>query len=278
MSFCFLNGEIVPLSEAKISPEDIGFLRGYGIFEFLYAEKGKFVFFDEHMERFENSAEKMNISIPVSRKEIDITIKELMKRNNLESAYIKIVLTGGLVENSIFYNKSKPTLLIITQEPSFLDDKCYKEGVTLLTVEHERVFPKVKTTNYIVAVHELPSVREKGALDVLYTVKGEVKESSTSNFFIVKGDTIITPKEGILSGITRMKVLEIAEREFLVEKRDVHVSELEEADEAFITATNKKVLPVVKVDNITIGKGKVGEKTSYLMELYRKKEEESLKS
>lgn len=261
----------MPFSEARVSPADIGLLRGYGVFEVLRTYNGKPFLFDDHMNRLRRSAEKMNISVPYSCDEIRETINRLMKKNEVSEAYIRVLITGGETGGGILYDPQIPTFIILTEDPDKIDEKYYKEGAHLVTVEHERVFPDIKTTNYAVAVKNLPLIREKGALDILYTLKGKVMESSTSSFFIVKKGTLVTPKDGVLPGITRKFVLEMAKGVFPVEERDILLPELKEASEAFITATNKEIVPVVKVDDTVIGSGTVGETTTSLMSLFREK-------
>jgi branched-subunit amino acid aminotransferase/4-amino-4-deoxychorismate lyase len=117
-------------------------------------------------------------------------------------------------------------------------------------------------------------MKQAGAEDVLFHYGGQIFETTRANFFIVdRGGTVITAGSGILGGITRSKVLEAARRHFPVEERGVGLSELKTAREAFITSSTKRVMPVVQVDDLTIGSGKPGETTLRLLALLKAEEE-----
>jgi branched-chain amino acid aminotransferase len=272
MNYCFLNGEILPLSVARISPMDIGFLRGYAIFEVMRISNGKIFNFNGHMDRMFASAEKMKLKIPHTREEIKEIVESLIEKNK-EGSYVRVVLTGGEVVKGMSYNPEKPTFLVTVEVLGKMSDDYYKNGVKLSTVEHERPLFSVKTTNYAVAVREIPEAQKQGSIDILYTSKGKVLEGSTSSFFVVKKGVVVTPKEGVLPGTTRKLVLEIAKENFETEEREILIDELKEVDEAFITAVNKKILPVTKIDNLTIGDGKVGKVTSSLINTFKERED-----
>ena len=109
---------------------------------------------------------------------------------------------------------------------------------------------------------------KNGAIEILYIFENNVLECSTSIFFLIKNNTVITPKKNILLGITRNFILNLVMKEFSIEERDIHFDELARADEAFITATNKEVLPIVQIDSTTIGNEKIGKNTKKIMEMF----------
>jgi branched-subunit amino acid aminotransferase/4-amino-4-deoxychorismate lyase len=129
--------------------------------------------------------------------------------------------------------------------------------------------PEVKTINYLMGIYKLPEIQEKGATDLLYHWEGKISELTRSNFFIIdQNDKIITPAKGILKGINRKHVLNVAKNHFEAEERDLFMEELKYAKEAFITGTTKKVMPVMQVDDQIIGDGIPGENTIKLQVLY----------
>jgi branched-subunit amino acid aminotransferase/4-amino-4-deoxychorismate lyase len=130
--------------------------------------------------------------------------------------------------------------------------------------------PEIKTTNYIRAVNLQSLMKEQGALEILYTHDDEVLECATSNFFLVKDNVLITPAEGVLEGITRKIVLELAEGDYKIERRKVAKADLGLADEIFITSSFKDIVPIVKIDDFAIGDGKVGPVTRDLMDKFAK--------
>jgi branched-chain amino acid aminotransferase len=269
--FCYLNGAIVPLSEAKVGVYDLGLLRGFGIYEGLVTHNRKPFALAEHMARFHRSAEKMQLHIPVSDTEMERALDELIAKNvpDGKEGLIRIILTGGNAIDGIAHDPAQPLLYALVEEWHTIDPRYLAEGCHVATYEHQRQFPELKTTNYIQAVLLQKLKQEKGVLEVLYVSNGAVLEATGSNFFIVEDGTIVTPKEGILPGITRKVVLDLARPFFPIEERPVSVDEMYQADEAFITGSFKEVVPVVKVGDKTIVDGKPGVITKRIMELFR---------
>lgn len=266
---CFFNGKIEPLS--KVSVDDIGFLRGYGVFEVLRTYSSNPFLLREHLDRLEISARFLGLGEISARKEISDAIRELISRFPNKEVSLRVVLTGGQTLDAWSFNPKSPTLLIIAEEFIAPNNDIYEKGVYLFPVEHQRTFPKVKTLNYIFPIKTRRDIEGKGFYDLLYTSNGKVLESSTSNFFIVKGNNLITSANDILMGITRGFVIDIAKEHFNIEERVVRFDELETADEAFITATNKEIIPVTKVGDLTIGLGVVGSVTKELMSLFKER-------
>ena len=261
--FCSLNGVITPYAQAQIDINDLGLLRGYGIFDYFRIHQNTPLFLEDHLDRFYKSAEIIKLAIPFEREELTTGIFELIRLNNMSQSGIRLVLTGGYSENA--YSIGKPNL-IITQEPfSFSSDSVYREGVKLITHEYMREIPEVKTTNYITAIWQQDQIASANAFDVLYHQKGLISEVSRSNFFLItQNNKLITPVSGILKGVTRKNVLSLARKRYEVEERAVSISELKTASEAFLTGTTKKILPVVRADGTVIGKGIPGEMTLQL--------------
>jgi len=270
MSFCYFNQKIISEKKAGVSLRDLGLLRGYGVFEVLTARQKKLFLFKEHFKRLQNSAKKLRLNLPISEKRLKLLIKKLIVKNKLTDASIRVVLTGGVSQDGITLG-AKPTLFILVNKINGFEKSNYLKGVKLITVDHQREIPRAKISNYIKAIQLQKERNKKGAIEILYTHKGLVLEASTSSFFIFKGDTLITPKNSILLGTVRGFVLKIARRKFKIQERDLRLKELKEANEAFLTATIKGIMPVVKIDNLKIGNGKVGGNTKWLMEEFNRK-------
>lgn len=267
---CYFNGEIMPVAQAKVGIYDIGILRGFGIYEALMTYNRKPFRVRDHLARFRRSASALALKIPASDEEIRSAIEELLTHNIPagREGVIRFILTGGEAIGGIEYDFETPTFYILVELFNPLDAAYYERGCALGVFEHQRQFPECKTTNYIQAVLLQKERRQSGALEILYTSKGRVLECATSNFFIVKDGRIITPKEGILEGITRKTAIEVAQKEFPIEERAVSVDEMHAADEAFLTSSFKDVVPVVKVGGRGIGDGQVGAVTKRVMELF----------
>ena len=274
--FCFLNNDLIRQNDAKLGINDLSIIRGYGIFDFFRLKNNIPLFIDEHLNRFFMSAEKVFDEIPFSKDELEAKVRRLIDSNNAPVSGIRIVLTGGYSQDG--YSTGTPNL-IITQEPiKFPSDKSYSEGVKLITYPYLRELPEVKTINYMTGIWLKKEIARAGAFDVLYHHNGLVCELTRSNFFIVnKEGEIITPDRYILKGVTRRKVLDIAQQKFRIHEAPVSVDELKVAKEAFLTGTTKKVLPVTHIDGFAIGNGTVGAVTKELMQQFNQFEDEFLK-
>lgn len=271
IKYCYFNGKFIRENRVGISPRDLGVLRGYAVFDFMRTEQGKLLFFSRHFSRFKNSARELGLRIPAGRRELERIIKRLINKNHLREAYIKFILTGGVSGDGISLKRQKSTFLVLADRQKLLPQRYYVHGVKIITSEFRRELPAVKSSNYIWAIKEQEKREAKGAIETLYIFQGQVFEASRSNFFIFRGNKLITAGDGILLGITRGFVLELARNKFEIEERKLKVSELKLADEAFITATTKRIMPVVKIDGFKVGDGKVGEKTKWLTREFGRK-------
>ncbi len=266
--YCFLNGKIIPLKDAQVGINDIGILRGYGISDVMKAYGTKVFLIDRHFDRFFNSAGALGIKVPYSRKTIAEIITKLLKKNGFPYSSIRMITTGGEMLGGITFDAKKPTFFITIEPFVEYPSEYYTNGVKLITREYERFMPHIKSTRYLPAVLWHKDKVQEGAVEVLYVSGDQVLECSTSNFFIVKDGVLITAKDSILNGITRQVTLELARDEFPIEERPLSKDELFAADEAFLTATNKRIVPVVTVDGAKIGEGKVGDITKKLIEFF----------
>jgi branched-subunit amino acid aminotransferase/4-amino-4-deoxychorismate lyase len=271
--FCFADGNIIPTQDARLHPADLAVIRGYGIFDFFRTEQYQPVFLEDYLDRFTASAAKTFLPLPYSREELRAIITELIAKNDLKQGGIRMVLTGGVSENH--FSPATGTLFMFGEELSFPSEEKYQQGVKLLTVEHVRAIADIKTTNYTLPVWHSMQWKQQGAEDVLYHWDGWVSESSRSNFFIVKDGVIHTPDKHILMGITRKNLLAVAGD---VKIRPISLEEVWEADEAFISATTKILLPVTQIDDRKVGSGKVGKVSLEVMAKFREREKAYLNS
>jgi branched-chain amino acid aminotransferase len=267
--YCYLNRKITPEEKASVSIKDLGLLRGYAVFDFLRTYNGWPFFLSEHLNRLANSAKLVGLKVPISKSEISKMIKKLLKINKLNEATIKIIVTGGISKDGLAYDKNSSTIIIITKELPPHRSEIYKKGIKLITHDFQRNNSGAKTTDYITMLKLQNKRMDSQAFEVLYTNNGLVLEGSTSNIFIFKNNTLITPKNNILAGITRKVVIKLAARKFKVEERDIKVSEIKKATGAFITSTTREILPVVKIDNTKIGGGRVDKNTQWLIGAFR---------
>ena len=267
---CYLNGKYVPFDQACLPLNDLGIVRGYGVFDFLRTYNGVPFKLRKHVQRLLNSAKLIGLSLPWSTEEIEAITQDTLKRNNFPEANIRIVVTGGSSADFIS-PLGQPSLMVIVTPVSEYPREYYEQGVKAITVQIERFLPKAKSLNYISAIGALQQAKLTNAIEALYVnQQGHVLEGTTTNFFVFRGSQLITPKEGILNGITRDVVLELAKERFEIVEQSINYSDLSHYDEALITATNKEIMPVIQIDELPISKGKPGENTQLLMHLFYK--------
>ena len=257
----YVGGRWVHPHEATISINDVAVLRGYSAFEALRTYNQRPFHLDEHLTRLYRSAELIELEIPWTREYIAAIINEVIRRNNYKHAAIRILVTGGESEDSIL-PIGKPLLAVLISQLPERDMQRFAQGYKLITTAFQRTAPEAKTTNYLVAIRALKEAARRNATDALFVNKQDhVLEATRSNFFIFRGDTLVTPGKGILMGITRNVVLKLARGRFHIEERPILLEELAQADEAFITSSSKEIMPVVQIDDVTIGKGECGPRT-----------------
>jgi D-alanine transaminase/branched-chain amino acid aminotransferase len=263
----YVNGEILPASNATLKINDLTLLRGYGIFDFFRTSGGKPFLMDNYLDRFSNSAALMDLKLPVGRDKIKEIVLELLDRNRFEESGIRMVLTGGYSEDG--FTPGDPNFFILVEPIHFPDEKYYLHGIKLITYEHLREWSGVKSINYLTPIKIRKDIEQNKGYDVLYYFNGNILEVSRSNFFIIRDKTLVTPEKNVLHGITRKTVLNLARDILTVEERDLSLKELTTASEAFITGTTKRVMPVTNIDDRIIGIGEPGPETKKLMEIFR---------
>lgn len=266
-SYVFLNGAFLARNDASIHVSDLAIQRGFAIFDFFRTQNGVPFMIEDHLDRFEKSAALLNLEMPYSRLSIQKFVDQLMSYSKYETAGIKLILTGG--ESLDGLTPTSSNFIINIQPITFPDNEMYRTGVKLITTEYRRDIPQAKTVNYAKVISMRDQLVDAGAVDVLFKFQGEVYETSRSNFFLIKEDVIKTQKQDVLKGITRKIVIELArEAGYRVEEGSLSVDWVYQADEAFITGTTKKVMPVVDLNGRRIGKGVPGEKTKHLRQLF----------
>jgi branched-chain amino acid aminotransferase len=257
----YIDGRWVHPREASISINDVAVLRGYSAFEALRTYNRRPFHLDEHLTRLYRSAELIELDIPWSRDQITAIVQEIIARNAYKHASIRLLVTGGETEDSIL-PVGKPTLAVLISPLGERDMERFAQGYKLITTSLQRIAPEAKTTSYLAAIRALKEAKRRHAADALFVnEQGHVLEATRSNFFIFRGDTLVTPRAGVLIGITRNVVLELARGRFPIEERPILREELPQADEAFITSSSREIVPVVQIDDLVIGDGNPGQRT-----------------
>lgn len=272
MSIFYINGDYVSEENAVLNARDLSILRGYGAFDFLRTYGGQPFRLDKNITRLRRSCELLELDLAWSDDEIaDIVLETLHRNAHGKSEFnIRLVVTGG-VSNDNLIPDGEPSLLVLVQPVKAPPSTWYENGAKVITVANDRLMPESKSIMYTPAIIAQKRARKVGGIEALYKDDdGNVLEGTTVNIFAVVGNTLITPPADgrILPGITRMTVLEIAQEHYTIEQRDLPYDELIAADEVFMTAANKQIVPLVTVDDHTIGDGTVGEGTRHIMALF----------
>ncbi|MCS7254722.1 MAG: branched-chain-amino-acid transaminase [Armatimonadota bacterium] len=275
----YINGALVPKSEAKISVFDHGLLYGDGVFEGIRAYGGKVFRLEEHIDRLYESAHCIWLKIPMTKEEMQQAILQTLRANCFKDAYIRVVVTRGVGDLGLDpWRCSNPSVIIIADRIEVFPSEFYERGIEAIIVSTRRnspqaLNPAIKSLNYLNNIFAKIEAKVAGKQEaIMLTIDGYVAEGSGENIFIVKNGCLHTPPAymGILRGITRGVVMELACRfnipayETVLTARDLYT-----ADECFLTGTGAEIVPIVAIDGRPIGDGKPGRITRQLMEAFR---------
>lgn len=260
-AFWYVDGQWVHPYEAKISLNDVAVLRGYSAFEALRTYNCRPFHLQEHLQRLFRSADLIDLAIPYTHEQIAEVIQETIERNPYQHAAIRILVTGGESEDGVMPS-CEPTLAVLITPLPERDMERFARGYKVITTHLQREAPEAKTTSYVSAVRALKEARHHDASDALFVNEhGHVLEGTRSNFFVFLDDTLVTPRTGILLGITRNVVLDLARGRFTIDERPILFEELPEVSDAFVTSSSKEIVPVVQINDLIIGNGKPGPRT-----------------
>ena len=284
--FVYINGELIPRNEARVSVFDHGFLYGNGLFETMRAYKRKIFRLEHHLQRLFLSLESLSFPIPFTFDSLKEAIYKTIEANRQEDAYIRLNITRG--EGATVPDPTtckNPNLIIITRDylpyaPS-LYQKGYRGKVVQVRPSPHTPTATMKTLNFL--DHIIAKMEAKAAgfnEGILVNTDGFVTEGTVSNIFIVTGNRVATParEAGLLPGVTRQVILELAEdKQIKGEETKITPHQLAGADEAFLTNSLVEIMPLVELDGHPIGAGTPGPVTQQLTVSYKKRVQEELK-
>jgi branched-chain amino acid aminotransferase len=275
----FVDGKQVPAADARVSVFDHGFLFGDSVYEVVRTVERKLFAFDPHMDRLEASARGIALEIPWTRAQLRQEFERAVAAVKPPAdVYVRIVITRGVGELDLAPDTcSRPGLVIIAKPLPNYPRSWYEDGIALQLVGTMRnparaTNPSIKSGNYLNNVLALMEARGAGALEAaMLNERGHLTECTTSNVFLVRSGKLATPSLecGILSGITRSLVLELARRDGItLLEGELSAEDLRTADEAFITSTTKDLVPVKTVDGSRL-ESSPGPVTRRLTQLFR---------
>lgn len=275
-----INGQLFAKEDAKISVYDHGLLYGDGVFEGMRVYSGRVFKLKEHLDRLYESARAIGLDIPVAADALADEVYRTLQVNQLEDAYIRLVVTRGAGSLGLDPNRCRdPQVIIITDHISLYPPERYQQGMEIVTASTMRnhsaaLSPRIKSLNYLNNIlAKMEGLRAGCDEALMLNHKGEVAECTGDNIFIVKQGQLLTPPAdaGILEGVTRNTVIELAAQlqipfaEKTLVRHDVYVS-----DECFLTGSAAEVISVTKIDGRAIGAGKPGPVTIRLQEAFKK--------
>lgn len=270
----WIDGEFLPLADAKVSVEDRGFLFADGIYEVTAVLDGRLVDSAAHLARLERSAAALELTVPLSPVEIEAVERELIARDSIDQGVIYLQLTRGAGDRDFIGEPARPTLVLFTQVKQLDPSPAAERGITVATVPDIRWARRdIKSVMLLAQVLAKREAAAKGAGEAwLVGEDGFVTEGASSTALIVTADgTLLTRPNSrtILPGCTRAAVEALAKQDGVrVEERAFTVAEALAAREAMVTAASNFVLPIVAIDGTPIGDGTPGPVARRLRELY----------
>jgi branched-chain amino acid aminotransferase len=270
----WINGRLYDKDDAKISVYDHGLLYGDGVFEGLRSYSGRVFRLEEHLDRLWASARAICLEILMAKSDLAKAVNDTLAANGIQDGYIRLVVTRGAGSLGLDPNRcSHPQVIIITDFIALYPKELYENGMEIVTASTIRNHPqalsaRIKSLNYLNNILAKIEGLQAGCQEALMLNHlGHVAECTADNIFLVRAGQVYTPPidAGILEGITRDAVIELAREaklgmhEITLTRHDVYT-----AEEVFLTGSGAEIIPVIKVDNRTIGDGKPGPITKEL--------------
>lgn len=263
-SLAYRDGEYLEKSDLSIGTNDLGFERGFAVFDYMRERNGNITFLKDHLQRLDHSQSILNFQEPILSEEIKKIILQLEEKNKFIDSYYKAIISGKLIKNTI-----QPVVTVYSDNIINYPAEMFTSGISLIISEFAKPFPEYKTTFYLGSYREYTRMHNAGAEDVLFYFDNIIRECSRCNVFTVKNNLIYTPAKNMLQGITRKHAILCAQQKYIVIEKDITVKELFEADEVFLTSTTKNIMPVVNIEDAVIADGKPGYITKELMEMFQ---------
>ncbi len=281
----WVNGQLVPKGEARVSVFDHGLLYGDGVFEGIRIYNGKIFKSKQHMARLYECARRIRLDIPITPDEMVQIQRRCIEANEIVNGYIRLIVTRG--EGSLGLNPfacPEAGIICIADQIALYPPKMYEEGMRVVIAERPRIpieclDPRIKSLNYLNNILAKIEAIDAGCLEcIMLNLSGDVSECSGDNIFVVKGGELFTPPTdaGILEGITRRFVMDTLAPDCGIRctEKTITPQDLFDADELFLTGSAAEMIAVTKIgkteeDAAVIGTGHEGEITNRLRMRFR---------
>ncbi|MDH3233820.1 MAG: D-amino-acid transaminase [Alphaproteobacteria bacterium] len=272
----YVNGQYVPHSHAAVHVEDRGYQFADGVYEVVAVRNGHLVDLDPHFERLERSLGELDIEAPMSRAALGFILKETVRRNRVTDGIVYLQITRGVAPRDHQFPAEASAAIVITARNAIPKVAQREAGIGVVSTPDIRWKRcDIKTIALLPNVLAKQKAADAGAYEAWQVdLDGFVTEGSATNAWIVTQDSEIVTRqtdEAILSGVTRLAVMALAEREGItLIERPFSLEEAKTAKEAFLTSTTSNVMPVIEIDGSSIGNGHPGTVTRALSELYER--------
>ena len=270
----YVNGDLLPLSEARVSILDRGFQFADGVYEVIPVYAGTPFRLEAHLARLERSLAEIGLALPMSREAFAANVEEVVRRNGGgdRQAYIQVT-RGPAPRNHPFPDEVRPTVVMTSGPIAPVPGEWLEAGVGAVTAPDIRwARCDIKSIALLPNVMMRQRATEEGALEAIWIHGDQAVEGAASNLFAVSGGEALTPPDGprVLPGITRDVVLEVAaEQDLPVRTGPVAETDLRSADELWLTSSTKEILPVTRLDGEPVGSGRPGPLFRRTLEAYR---------
>jgi len=290
MSIVWINGQFTDDSAAALSIRDAGLLHGAGVFTTMRAYSGRVMAIDRHLARLRQSCQSLFIPLTQSDQSLSAAAAELLARNNLADARLRLTATRGAVrQDPVHGTVMSPSLFFTAVELEKYPPVLYERGMTVVLIDEQKLNPYDvqaghKTLDYLSRLFALRNANERSANEALwFNVHNYLQSGCMSNVFLVKDGQLITPptstelrdasapypRSNVLPGVTRSIVIELAAKEGIdVRLAAVNVNELLEADEVFLTNSVMQIMPVCRIERRAVGDDRPGRITRRLAAAY----------
>ena len=270
----YIDGEFKPISDAKISILDWGFLHSDATYDVVHVWNGKFFRLDNHLDRYFSGMERLHLSISYSRDELRSILSNCVKMSGLKDAYVEMITTRGQPQPGSRDPRNCTNQFIAFAIPFVWVTKP-QTSINLFISQRQRIptesiDPVIKNYHWLdLVMGQFEAFENGGETVALVDQSGNLTEGPGFNIFVIKDKVITTPATGVLHGITRKSIIELAvEYGYEVIEGDLSPQSTREADEVFATSTAGGIMPITTIDNQTIGTGNIGRITKELQKGY----------
>ncbi|MFA5076634.1 MAG: aminotransferase class IV [Patescibacteria group bacterium] len=250
MEYAIFNGQIIPKGKATISIADKGYFFDFSVYSSIKVIQGKMFFPDYHISRLLESARVIDLGHQFNKKQILNWLESVVKKNKIKDVLLRLVLIGDPDNDS----QAKIYIFPVTGL-TFYPDKVYREGIKVITYHGQRRYPNSKTKDLLLGFLAYREAKRQNANEaLLIDSDGNIREGTQTNFFAIKGQTLIMPpKSKVLEGVTKKILLAAVKGQFKIKEADIPFKKLKNYDEFFITSTTRNVVPIRQIDRLVLG-------------------------